>query len=849
MASGIRLPSSVTNNCSKCAEYSTAPSSLLPHYLHDHLLPSLQTLFGITSASSFAITQADLFDPPDTDGLEVNAILQQRTANGKRKSHLHSAHNLRRKEKEERCDAAFSTNPISAGAEMVNSDEYTIYMWNSSNDKHKPVTYKTKTTTITSRQRRRLPPNSCVVESASNDSGGVGSNDSGGGGSNDSGGVVELWDRFGVFFSLRVEGLHGKFWSSVDCCHLSPKAFSIVYIAESLHPSRGGHEVSRNLNRYLYRQSWGEQRAERFMGRMFIASVGQNNNVAAVQPLSREHSYGQVAWVDDNSIICTAFPETPQKLGVVYCINRSSSIYLVNTVDSSPSWTKISDDDDFAAWSPVFKKTVVFYLTLTKGDRGCRAHFGEVGVKVVGLRKEDDGLYVIENRKTLYTPLQPACELNPGYSGGLFVSTIGLWNRKTCGWPLIFLNTFFGPRERVVAMHVTTGEMREVRLGSLTSALESEFSTSCYSLTLRGMSWPYFLFERSTPLTHSVLILAELSERHKVEGVITDFDRCQPYVDVTAISSIGVDPLSNIDLPLLGLTLPPLMPFSPDDLGIRRSFENAASGLVAFTWRGRHVVIRQKVLPQFRMLLVVLHGGPHSCYSEGFNADSAFFALAGFDVLAINYRGSVGFSQEELLSIHGKIGTQDVEDVREAVISFISEFDIDRSRVAVIGGSHGGFLVLHLIGKYPNLFAAASCRNPVTNLLSMYGSSDIPDWCLAQACNRDYDCRDPYGCLDGSDDSQVRELYQRSPIRYAPTITTPLLMAVGLNDLRVPASQSKEYYNIANANGRTIRMLCYEDNDHRIDNDVCSEDYFLNTAVWFLQHLLKIAHSPVQPCA
>lgn len=58
---------------------------------------------------------------------------------------------------------------------------------------------------------------------------------------------------------------------------------------------------------------------------------------------------------------------------------------------------------------------------------------------------------------------------------------------------------------------------------------------------------------------------------------------------------------------------------------------------------------------------------------------------------------------------------------------------LDKMRVGIVGGSHGGFLGAHAVAQHPDLFRVAALRNPVTNIASMTTSTDIPDWCWGES--------------------------------------------------------------------------------------------------------------------
>jgi len=104
-------------------------------------------------------------------------------------------------------------------------------------------------------------------------------------------------------------------------------------------------------------------------------------------------------------------------------------------------------------------------------------------------------------------------------------------------------------------------------------------------------------------------------------------------------------------------------------------------------------------------MLVVPHGGPHSCTPTDFIPSYAYLAhQLHCAVLHTNYRGSTGFGEAGVLALPGECGNVDLTDVM-ALVEEARKFPmIHPERLGIVGGSHGGFLVGHAIGQYPEAF-------------------------------------------------------------------------------------------------------------------------------------------------
>jgi len=241
-----------------------------------------------------------------------------------------------------------------------------------------------------------------------------------------------------------------------------------------------------------------------------------------------------------------------------------------------------------------------------------------------------------------------------------------------------------------------------------------------------------------------------------------------------------------------------------------------------------------------RPLIVVPHGGPHSCMPTSFLHPYAFLsAETNSAILAVNYRGSTGFGQQGIDTLPGRIGANDVADMVQATEESLRDYPmlLDKNKLLVVGGSHGGFLTGHLIGQFPNLFKAAAMRNPVTNIPAMFRITDIPDWTVVE-CGQVYDFTKFTLSSNSLAQSDVlAKMLAASPVAHIDNVKTPCLICIGSKDRRVPASQGTDYYHLLKAKGVPTKMLVFPEDTHAIDLPASEAEHFIAIAKWFQQHL------------
>jgi dipeptidyl aminopeptidase/acylaminoacyl peptidase len=195
-------------------------------------------------------------------------------------------------------------------------------------------------------------------------------------------------------------------------------------------------------------------------------------------------------------------------------------------------------------------------------------------------------------------------------------------------------------------------------------------------------------------------------------------------------------------------------------------------------------------------LLVISHGGPTGSTSISLSLSIQYWTSRGFGVVDVNYGGSTGHGRAYRLRLNGQWGVVDVDDCTNAALSLAEQGRADRARLAIRGGSAGGYTTL----------AALAFRDVFRAGASYYGVSDIE--ALA---------RDTHKFESRYDHSLVgaRENYRkRSPIHAVDQLTAPVIFFQGSEDKVVPPNQAEMMADALRARGVPVAYVLFEGEQH-----------------------------------
>jgi dienelactone hydrolase len=200
-------------------------------------------------------------------------------------------------------------------------------------------------------------------------------------------------------------------------------------------------------------------------------------------------------------------------------------------------------------------------------------------------------------------------------------------------------------------------------------------------------------------------------------------------------------------------------------------------------------------------LIVISHGGPTAAAQSTLDLQIQYWTSRGFEVVDVNYGGSSGYGRAYRERLNGQWGIVDVDDVISAARYLVAQGKADGARLAIRGGSAGGYTTLAALTFRPDVFKAGA---------SYYGISDLE---ALELDTHKFESR--YSSSLIGPYPEARETYrERSPIHALDRLACPLILFQGLEDKVVPPNQSQMMADAVRAKGLPVAYLAFEGEQH-----------------------------------
>jgi dipeptidyl aminopeptidase/acylaminoacyl peptidase len=199
-------------------------------------------------------------------------------------------------------------------------------------------------------------------------------------------------------------------------------------------------------------------------------------------------------------------------------------------------------------------------------------------------------------------------------------------------------------------------------------------------------------------------------------------------------------------------------------------------------------------------LIVYVHGGPTGAVSNALDLADQFWTTRGFGYLVVNYGGSAGFGREYRDRLNGKWGVVDVEDSVNAARYLAGRGRVDGNRVAITGGSAGGYTVLRALTTTDFFKAGAS----------HYGISDLE---VFHTDTHKFESMYDQGLI-GRWPAERHVYRERSAIHSVDKITAPIILFQGLEDKVVPPNQAEVIVDALRKKGLPVAYIPFEGEQH-----------------------------------
>ncbi len=211
-----------------------------------------------------------------------------------------------------------------------------------------------------------------------------------------------------------------------------------------------------------------------------------------------------------------------------------------------------------------------------------------------------------------------------------------------------------------------------------------------------------------------------------------------------------------------------------------------------------HALLARPAGPGPYPTVFLVHGGPTWNDSDAFASDRAAYVDLGCATVEVNYRGSTGYGRQWRDALTGRPGLTELEDLAAVRAQLVEQGVADAGRIALTGGSWGGYLTLLGLGTQPELWTAGVAAVPVADYVAAYEDEMEP----LKAFDRS---------LFGGSPQEVPEVYRRcSPLTHVAHVQAPVLVLAGANDPRCPIRQIDNWLAAAAELGKDVEVYRFD---------------------------------------
>ncbi|XP_074605629.1 acylamino-acid-releasing enzyme-like [Brevipalpus obovatus] len=584
--------------------------------------------------------------------------------------------------------------------------------------------------------------------------------------------------------------IHGKIhlFANFGVLKWSPDNRYLMYVAEKYQETSGyfasegkdGQAMKGIGDEFLYREGFGEPMEGLSHSCICVIDTKNDYKVRVIE--KENYSLCEGFFFDSNTVGFIGLKETPFRLGLVYCPIRESCLFKADL--DEPNCEPIAiygEDQGISLRSPRSNSNgqVVFLQNPAQGPPSCS------DLILYDMPSKQSHILIKSSNRV------PKDLQNPDKIEDLFTQNLpkNVWSKDG---RKITLTARIGTRIHVFVLDRETGSMRRFPLeGEVNSILDY------YDDIL--------LISEESPVSGPNLKIGLLTESCSAESFLPiDSDIYNQHDEM--FYKCETIPAPELDKESENHKLTTILLGRKEDLG------------------GPTPTI------------ICPHGGPHNASIGEYLPYYLALAELGFKILFVNYRGSTGLNREHLEYLCGKVGVSDVADLIHGIKHQVNVGEVDDQKISLIGFSHGGFIVTHLIGRCDEFdFNSCVALNPVTDLSAGILTSNIPDWYLVEGLGR---INKSYPFESTHDSNVLTKLKECSPIKHIDRVKTPSLFFLSSRDDGVPMNQGRAYYLGLKCRNVPSKCIVYNDS-HKTSKVPHVVDETMNTILWILDHLRR----------